>query len=239
MHPSIDRAFLDEEYDRDPIAAAAEYGLDWRSDVAEFIQRERVEALVKVGRYELPYVPGIRYHAFTDPAGGSGEDSMTLAIAHRDPKTGHGVLDLLRERRPQFDPETVAEEFVADIKAYRCQFVTGDGYAADWCANAFRKRGVGYHTSEMSASDLYRESLPLLNGNRVELLDDKRFIHQVCQLERKTTRLGHETISHPLRQHDDLANVGLAALVLAAGSRGATLFSAEAVERLEMMGRVA
>ncbi len=103
MHPSISRDFLAEEYARDPAAAAAEYGLEWRSDIAEFIDRERVEALIVRGRYELAYIPGVRYWAFVDPSGGSGEDSMTLAIAHRDAKTGLGVLDLLRERQPPFE----------------------------------------------------------------------------------------------------------------------------------------
>jgi hypothetical protein len=232
MHPSIDRGFIAAEYAKDPTAAAAEYGLEWRSDVAEFIQRERVEALVVAGRYELPYVPGTRYHAFFDAAGGSGEDSMTLGIAHRDPRTTNGVLDLLRERRPPFDPETVVEEFAADVKAYRVQAVHGDRYAGDWPGSQFRKRGVGYRANEKTASDFYREALPLLNGGKVELLDDKRFIGQVCNLERKVSRLGKDTISHPPRQHDDLANVGLGALVLAAGSRGVTFFSSEAVDKL-------
>lgn len=236
MHPSIDRGFIDGEYKRDPVAAAAEYGLEWRSDVAEFLPRERVEALVVAGRYELAYVPGIMYYAFVDAAGGSGEDSMTLAIAHRDPKTGKGVLDLLRERRPPFDPDTVVEEFTRDIRRFRVQSVRGDRYAGDWPASRFRVRGVGYVASEETASDLYRESLPLLNGGKVELLDDKRFIHQVSSLERTVNKLGKDTITHPPRQHDDLANVGLAALVMAAGSRGQTVFSAEAVMKLAAMG---
>lgn len=235
MHPAIDRAFLAEEEARDPLAFASEYGLEWRSDIAEFIQRERVESLVVKGRYELDYVPGTRYYAFFDAAGGSGEDSITLGIAHRDPRTGKGVLDLLRERRPPFDPESVVEEYAVDVRRYRAQSVTGDRYAGDWPAGQFRKRGVGYEPSEMTASDLYRESLPLLNGSKVELLDDKRFVGQVCALERKTSRLGKDTISHPPRQHDDLANVGLGALVLAAGSAGATVFSAEAVAKLTAM----
>jgi hypothetical protein len=215
MHPSISQEILDEERARDPVSFAAEYGVEWRSDVAEFIPRERVEALVVPGRYELPYVPGLRYFGFADPAGGSGEDSMTLAIAHHDPKTGMGVLDALRERRPQpsFDPEDEVENQVTLLKSYRLTEVAGDRYAANWCSGQYRKRGIAYVESEMTASDLYREALPLLNGARVELLDDKRFIHQVCQLERTTSRLGKDTISHPLRQHDDLANVGLAALV--------------------------
>ena len=34
------------------------------------------------GRYELAPVPDVAYVGFTDPAGGSGGDSFTLAIVH-------------------------------------------------------------------------------------------------------------------------------------------------------------
>lgn len=240
MHPSVDREFLAQEEERDPVAFQSEYGLEWRSGLADFIQRERVEALVVKGRYELPYAPGLRYHAVVDASGGSGEDSMTLAIAHRDPRTGLGVLDALRERQPNpsFDPEHVVEsDHVPLLKTYRIQVVTGDRYAANWCSSQYRKRGISYHESELTASDYYREALPLLNGGKVELLDDKKFLGQVCGLERTVSRLGKDTISHPPRQHDDLANVGLAALVLAAGSRGATIVSPEALAALKAAGR--
>lgn len=239
MHPAIDREYLEGERLRDPVAFPSEYELEWRAGLAEFISRERVEALVVPDRFELPYVPGIRYFGFVDASGGSGEDSMTLGIAHRDPKTGKGILDALRERvpRPHFDPEqVVAHDHVPLLKQYRVQSVTGDRYAANWCSSQYRKRGIGYNESEMTASDYYRESLPLLNGGRVELLDDKKLIGQICNLERTVSKLGKDTITHPPRQHDDLANVGLAALVMAAGSRGQTVFSAEAVLKLAAMG---
>ena len=61
---------------------------------------------------------GIRYTAFVDPSGGSA-DSMTLAIAHRDSATKRVVLDAVRERRPPFSPDQVAQDFADLLRSYR------------------------------------------------------------------------------------------------------------------------
>ena len=69
---------------KDPAAAAAEYGAQFRSDIDAFVSREVVEAAVAPGRHEIPYIRGANPVAFIDPAGGSGQDSMTLCICHRE-----------------------------------------------------------------------------------------------------------------------------------------------------------
>ena len=74
---------------RAPLTAAAEYGAEFRSDLEGYL-----------ARYELPPLPDVRYVAFTDPSGGSG-DSCTLAIAHQDTATGHVILDVIREGSPR------------------------------------------------------------------------------------------------------------------------------------------
>ena len=54
----------------------------------------------------------------------------------------------------------------------------------------FRKLGIGYDPSERNRSEIYGELLPLINSRRVDLLDDKRTIAQLVQLERRTSRIG-------------------------------------------------
>ena len=73
--------------------------------------------------------------------------------------------------------------------------------------------------SERSKSQIYLEALPLLNGGRVELLDNERLISQIASLERRTARGGRESIDHPSGPgaRDDLANAALGVLVLTAG----------------------
>ncbi len=58
----------------------------------------------------------VSYQAFVDPSGGSA-DSFTLAIAHLE--NGVGVLDLVREIRPPFSPESVVQEFATVLQRYR------------------------------------------------------------------------------------------------------------------------
>ena len=83
MNPGLDKDFIDAQYEDDPIAAAAEYGANFRSDVAEFVSMDVLDACTADDVFELPPMSGASYVAFVDPSGGSC-DSMTLAIAHRE-----------------------------------------------------------------------------------------------------------------------------------------------------------
>lgn len=56
-------------------------------------------------------------------------------------------------------------------------------------------------------SDLYRELLPSILSQHVELLDHPRCLVQLCSLERRTARGGKDSIDHPPGGHDDLVNV--------------------------------
>jgi hypothetical protein len=209
MNPTIPKAVIRKAYERDPAAAAAEYGAEFRRDIETFLSPDVVEDCMVPKRYELPPVNGTDYFAFVDPSGGS-QDSMTLAIAHRADEVV--VLDAVWERKPPFSPETVTAEFSELLKGYRIDHVRGDRYAGEWPREQFRKRGIRYKLSEQTASDLYREFLPAINSGKVELLDHPRLLNQLCSLERRTSRIGKDTISHPPGGHDDLANAVAGAL---------------------------
>jgi hypothetical protein len=115
-----------------------------------------------------------RYFAFVDPAGGSGGDSMTLAVAHHDRGADHVMLDVLRKARPPFNPERVAEEFAEVLERYRVRVVVGDRYGGDWPAAAFKRHHIVYKPADRTRSEIYRDVLPLLTSGAVELLDDPR-----------------------------------------------------------------
>lgn len=161
----------------------------------------------------------VQYHAFTDPSGGSGGDSFTLAIAHQD-REGRAVLDCVREVRPPFSPDATVQEFADVLRAYRLREVTGDRYAGEWPRERFSKHGVFYRVSDRTKSELYREALPFFAAERVDLPDHARLLKQLGNLERRTARGGKDSVDHPPRQHDDLANAAAGALVLAAGALG-------------------
>jgi hypothetical protein len=215
MNPTVPQSFVDAEFERDAASANAEYAAEFRSDVAEFVSMDALQACTASSIFEIPPVSGTTYLAFVDPSGGS-SDSMTLAIAHRD-KFGDAILDCIREVRPPFSPESVVDEFCTVLKQYRLTRVCGDRYAGEWAREPFRKRGIAYEPSEKPKSDIYRDMLPLLNSRKVQLLDDRRLISQLHGLERRTARGGRDSIDHGPGAHDDIANAVAGALVLAAG----------------------
>ena len=170
MNPSVRQTIIDNAYEEDPAAAAAEYGAEFRSDVEAFISQEAVDACIVPGRFELPPVAGTQYIAFADPSGGS-QDSFSLAVGHVESE--HAVLDLVRERRPPFSPEAVVKEFAEDLKRYGLYEVTGDRYGGEWPRERFMTHGITYKLSEKTKSEIYQAALPMLNSGRVELLDNK------------------------------------------------------------------
>jgi hypothetical protein len=111
----------------------------------------------------------------------------------------------------------VTEEFADVLKSYNLSSVTGDKYAGDWPGEQFTKRGIVYRASDKTKSEIYLESLPLLNGGRIDLLDDERSVNQICGLERRTARGGRDSVDHGPLGHDDLANAVLGVAHLAVG----------------------
>lgn len=217
MNPLVPQRVIDEATERDPASAAAEYGAQFRSDVEGFVTLGTVEACVARGTLERAPMPRTSYVAFCDPSGGSA-DSMTLAVAHRA-GDGTAVLDALRERRPPFSPEAVVRDFCALLRTYGIRSVRGDRYAGLWPADQFHKHGVRYEPSARPKSDIYRDTLPLVTGGQVELLDDPRLVAQLVGLERRTGRSGRDSIDHGPGGHDDVANAACGALVDLAGNR--------------------
>jgi hypothetical protein len=222
MNPTVPQSVIDAAMEADPASAAAEYLAQFRTDVETFVSRDVVEAAVIQRRHELPRIEGIRYHAFVDPSGGS-SDSMTLAIAHIDfstvGKSGTRVIvDAIRERRAPFSPDDVVKEFSDTLKSYGVGKVVGDRYASEWPRERFRVHEIEYRVADKTKSDLYLSLLPLLNSNRIELLDHPRLINQLTSLERRTSRSGKDTIDHVPGGHDDVCNAVAGAAVLAAAA---------------------
>jgi hypothetical protein len=217
MNPTVAERVVAEAMERDPAAAAAEYAAEFRTDVETFAAREAIEACTVAGRFELPPVRGLRYHAFVDPSGGSA-DAMTMAIAHTEGAVA--VLDALREVRPPFSPERVVAEFSALMRRYRIDRAAGDRYAGEWPREQFAKQGIRYEPGARAKSELYRDLLPLLNSRRLELLDVPLLASQLAGLERRVGRGGRDSIDHPPGGHDDLINAAAGALLAGKATAG-------------------
>ena len=138
-------------------------------------------------------------------------DSFALAISHKS--KDQIIIDAIREARPPFSPDAVVHDFAALLKSYHVSRVTGDRYAGEFPRELFRKHGIAYDLAKQTKSELLRDLLPLLNSGRTVLPRNDRQ-GQIVGLERRTSAVGRDTISHPDRGHDDVANAvaGAAAL---------------------------
>jgi hypothetical protein len=214
MNPSIPAELVERAFEEDATIAGSEYGRDgrvqFRRDVEAFLDAAAIREVTVEGRRELPPLRGVRYRAFVDPSGGS-QDSFTIAIAHRD--GDKAVLDTVRERRPPFSPDAVAEEYAALIRTYGMFSVTGDRYAGQWVVEAFARHGIRLQHSDQSKSDLYRELVAPVNAGRVELLDLPALRAQLAGLERRVARGGKDSVDHAPGGRDDIANAVAGAVV--------------------------
>lgn len=204
MNPTLAQTVVDEAMAEDRAAALAEYYGQFRDDVAEFIPRSVVEALVVEGRKELMPQEGVVYFAFADVSGGRGDDSA-VAIAHK--RDGQTVIDFTKRYRPPHNPHEVIADMAEQLKRFGLRRVTGDNYAADFVATSFQGSGITYTKAEKPKSALYLELLPRLCSGAVELLDDETTVNQLAGLERRTRSGGKDIIDHPRSGHDDVANV--------------------------------
>ncbi len=223
MNPNIPASVVEEAIEADPSVAAAEWGGEFRRDVESFVSLDVIEAATDADVVERRPVGG--HVAAVDPAGGSGKDSMTLAVAHQG-DDGLVYLDALREVRPPFSPEAVVAEFAATLQHFGCSEARGDAYAGSWPSEQFSKRGVSYTAAGEAKSAVYIRLLPLLNSGRVRLLDHERLRRQLVGLERRTARGGKDSIDHGPGGHDDLANAAALAIVAAHQGDGAALAAA-------------
>jgi hypothetical protein len=212
FNATLDAAAIAAQAEADPTAAASEWDARFRLDVASFLDDELIDAAIDRDRpLELPPRPGLYYRAYVDASGGAvGGDSYCIAIAHRE--DGCYVLDVVRGRAGPFDPTALTEEYAALCKQYRCHGVTGDKYAREWVASAWRKCGVAYTAAVLTASETYCECLPLWTQARVRIPDHSVLLRELRLLERMPTRMGKDQVVHPRGCHDDFANVAFGAM---------------------------
>jgi hypothetical protein len=214
FNSTIDPRTIERAFKRNPTVADAEYGGNFRSDVTNLLTLEAVEAATDVGVTERPPHDGVQYVAHADPAGGSGSDGFTLAIGHYE--QGVAVIDLVRERKSPYNPETVVAEYADILRLYRIHAIRTDRYASEWNRAAWKKAGIEHRPAEMTASEFYAALVPAVNAGQVALLDDETLKRQLVGLERRLSRGGRELISHAPNAHDDIANsvAGVVAAIL-------------------------
>ena len=210
FNPTLAQRIVDDAMEKDPAAARAEYLGEFRDDISGFLSRALVEGAVDHGVTVRPPVRGMLYRAFADPSGGA-HDSFTAAIAHKEGDVA--ILDCLIEVAAPFNSSQATAMIATTFKQYGCNTCVGDAYGKTWVVDAFAQHGVRYDHSKLDRSEIYLEAVPAFTSGRVRLLDSKRLVHQLCNLERRTSP-GRDRIDHPRGGADDMANSACGALGL-------------------------
>lgn len=110
-------------------------------------------------------------------------------------------------------------EYSDFLKLYGLNSTVGDNYGGEWPKAEFLKKGILYELAENTKSELYLSMVPTVCSRKVELLDNEKLKTELRRLERRTGRSGRESIDHPPRGSDDIANAvaGVAWLVFQNG----------------------
>ena len=208
FNKTLDPAAIAAQQQADPTAARSEWDAEFRADLVGFLDDELIDAAVDRDRpLELPPRSNLYYRAYVDASGGAvGGDAYAIAIAHRE--DGRYVVDVVRGRSRSVRSGRVDQGIrrrSAGSTASRASPATST--RLEWVTSAWRNAGITYARSELTASELYLEALPLFTRALVALPDHPVLLRELRLLERSPARLKREQVTHPRGCHDDHANV--------------------------------
>jgi len=206
FNPSYSKKKIEALKRRDPTAYRTEILAEFRADLSAMYDPLIIDESVDPDRpLELPYRNECSYQAFVDVAGGGGKDSYALAIGHEENE--RIIIDVIRSRKPPFNPEEVTFQYCELLKQYKIDSVTGDKFSGDWASNAFNKYGISYERSEKSKSELYLEAESIFNTGRMDIPAKDPLLSQLKMLVRKTRSGGKDSVDTDSGQPEDEANV--------------------------------
>lgn len=208
FNPTIPQAFIDREIRKDPQGASAEYLSIPRTDISRLFDAQLLDAVTRQSPPELPRMPHLHggridYFAGIDVSGGRG-DAASAAIAHMD--RDKVIVDAYRKWPAPHDPIAIAREVSAFIGEYGLTAGRADQYAAEFARSAYREAGVELLDAPQSRSETYLSFLPLATTGRLEIPPGLELRQELLALERKTHPSGRDTVDHPPKGHDDVAN---------------------------------
>ena len=224
MNPRLPAQVIDAALADDPAKAGAEFLGRWREDLSDFIPLDVIEACTDFGIRERPPQRDFSYVAHADAAGGTGQDSFALAIAHHE-ADGTARLDVIREYKPRFVPATVIAELAPLLKSYRIYRVQGDSFSGGFHSSEWQRHNIQFSPCKNTTSENYLAALPMLLAGRARLLDNATLRTQLAGLERRTQVGTRETVTHAAvaSAHDDVATAAAGALVFATGASAYSL----------------
>ena len=231
MNPTLSNDYLQRMEQDDPDAYRSEVLGEFRAGLAMLFDPDAITDCVADGVRERAPSDGLSYEAFCDPSGGR-RDAFTVGIGHRDGDIA--VLDVLRAWPAPFNPASVIAEAAELLKRYAVRTVTGDQYSAEFVVSAFSDHDVTYDASTRNRSAIYLDFLPLINSQRVQLLDEPELLRELRGLERRRGSGGRDRVDHGPGAHDDRANSAAGVLTLLAAPHrvaGGWVIGVEKIDR--------
>ena len=221
FNPTLDEGVIARAREADPEAALSEWDGGFRSDLSALLDEQLIEDAIDRDRpLELPPRSSVRYVAFVDTSAGR-HDAFCICIGHLDGE--RVIVDVVRGRKPPFDPASIAREYAELAQYYHCNTVVGDAFSGEWVARAFEVCGVGYRQSEHPKSALYLEGLPTFARGLVSIPDHAPLLRELRLLERRVARSGRDAVDHPVGGSDDNSNVVFGAMWLLTSDRRPSL----------------
>src|SRR2546426_1367648 len=107
-----------------------------------------------------------------DPAGGSGGDSLTLAIARCE--GNRSVICRIAEWRPPFSPVAAAKEVAAILREYGLGRVRGDRFSGGAWQGFIRQHGIAYGFGEGKKRGIFYHFPSLLKWPLVPVVNYPR-----------------------------------------------------------------
>lgn len=223
FNATFDAAVIADAYERDAIAASAEYGADFRTDRAGYIDALLLDSVTRREPREIPYSPTsltggyLHYFAGGDVSGGKVDATAFAVFCDHNGKVQQCAV---RRWPSPHDPLQVAKEVADFLATYKLTSARADQYGAAVVRGVYQSAGVTLTDAPDTRSETYLKFLPLLTTGRVELSPDPVLRVELLTLERRTSRGGRDTVDHRIGAHDDVANcTALAAVAATCWSR--------------------
>lgn len=201
---------VDNEYRRDPLNAAREFGAEFLDNSEQYLPSDDVTACI--GTHTRLAQNGAEHAACIDPALRS--NAFTLAVGRLD-ASGRLEVALARQWMPEggrpLRLKDVAADVCAELARYGVTVVYSDGWSGDAIADRFEEHGVALSQLSLSPEDTanaWADLRQLLERRAILLPADEllaRDLRSVRRLVRSGGRLAFELPVTRDGRHGDFA----------------------------------
>lgn len=213
MRPNITDEEIAADVELNP-SVACEYESEFFSDAGAWLPGWVFEDDAVAALPERRTPAGGRLFAYFDLASGAGADGAALAVAERLGDGRAALIDLWHWPAP-FKVEAVIREGAAALGALGVRVVEGDLYGKGLQQAAWRRAGVSYVETAVSASEIYNEVAGPILAGRVDWIRHPVMIAELRGLVETARATPPPRVTHVGGAHDDAANAACGALMRA------------------------